>query len=46
MFQIGVKKFLQLKNVINSLPWTYVISDINGEDVVGTFSKKKFRKTN
>ena len=25
---------------------TYVISDINGEDIVGTFYEKELRKTN
>ena len=24
----------------NTVPWTYVISDLNGEKIVGTFSKK------
>ena len=25
---------------------TYVISDLNGEEIVGTFYEKKFQKTN
>ena len=28
------------------LPWTYVISDLNGEEIVGTFYKKKLQLTN
>ena len=28
------------------MPWTYVISDLNGKEVVGTFYKKEFQKTN
>ena len=28
------------------LAWTYVISDVNGEEIVGTFYKKEFQKTN
>ena len=28
MFQFGVKKFLWLKKVKNTVPWTYVISDL------------------
>ena len=28
------------------MPWTYVISDINGEEIAGTFCKKEFQKIN
>ena len=28
------------------MPWTYVISDLNGEEIVGTFYEKQFQKTN
>ena len=28
------------------MPWTYVISDLNGKEVVGRFYKKEFEKTN
>ena len=28
------------------MPWTYVISDPNGEEIVGTFYKQEFQKTN
>ena len=30
----------------NTLAWTYVISLLNGEEMVGTFSEKELRKTN
>ena len=30
----------------NTVPWTYVISDLNGEKIVGTFSKKSLQKVN
>ena len=30
-----------IKKLKNSLPWTYVISDLNGEEIVGTFYKKE-----
>ena len=26
--------------------WTYFISDLNGEEIVGTFYEKKLQKTN
>ena len=34
------------KTVKNTLSWTYVISDLNGKEVVGTFYGKELRKTN
>ena len=36
MLQIGLKKFLWLKK----LKTRYVISDLKGEEIVGTFYKK------
>ena len=27
------------------MPWTYVISDLNGEQIVGIFNAKQFQKT-
>ena len=41
LLQIGLKKFLWLKKVKNTAPWTYVISDLDGEQIIGTFYKKK-----
>ena len=35
-----------IKKVKNNVPWTYVISDRNGEKIVGTFYKKELQKTN
>ena len=35
-----------IKNVENAVPWTFVISGLNGEEIVGTFYKKKLLKTN
>ena len=28
------------------MPWTYVISDLKGKEMVGTFCKKELQKTN
>ena len=28
------------------MPWTYVINDVNGEEIVGTFRENKLQKTN
>ena len=30
----------------NTVSWTYVISDRNGEEIVGTFFEKELEKTN
>ena len=30
----------------NSVPWTYIINDLNGEEIVETFYEKKLQKTN
>ena len=35
-----------IKNVKNTSPWTYVISDINGEEIVGMFYEKELEKKN
>ena len=35
-----------IKEVKNTIPWTDVISDLNGEEIVGTFYEKELQKTN
>ena len=35
-----------IKEVTNTVPWTYVINDLNGEEVIGTFNGKELQKTN
>ena len=34
---------LKLKNIV---PWTYVVSDLNGEEITGIFYEKELQKTN
>ena len=34
-----------IKKVKNIVPWTYVINDLNGEEVTGTFYEKELQKT-
>ena len=46
VLQIGLKKLLWLKKVNNAVPGTYVIKDLNGEEIVGTFYKKELQKSN
>ena len=35
-----------IKKVRNIVPWTYIISDLNGEEIIGTFYEKELQKTN
>ena len=35
-----------IKNIKNTVLWTYVVSDLNGEKIVGTFHEKELQKTN
>ena len=35
-----------IKKVKNTVPWTYVINDLNGREIVGTFYENKLQKTN
>ena len=35
-----------IKKVKNTVPWTYVINDLNGEEIIGTFYEKELQKTN
>ena len=35
-----------VKKIKNTVPWTYVISDLNGEEFVGNFYEKELQKTN
>ena len=43
---IWLEKVFVIKKSKNTLSWTYVVSDLNDEEVVGMFSEKKFPKTN
>ena len=38
--KIGQKKFLLLVKIKNIVPWTYVISDLNGKRSFGSFYEK------
>ena len=35
-----------ISKIKNAVPWTYVISDLNGEPISGTFYEKELQKTN
>ena len=35
-----------VNEIKNTVPWTYTISNLNGEKVIGTFYEKELQKTN
>ena len=35
-----------IKKVKNTVPWTYVVNDLKGEEIIGTFYEKELKKTN
>ena len=35
-----------IRKVKNTVPWTYVINDLKGEEIMGTFYEKELQKTN
>ena len=34
-----------IKKVKNTVPWTYVINDLNGEEIIGIFYEQELPKT-
>ena len=34
-----------IKKVKNTVPWTYVINDLNGEEIIGTCYEKELQDT-
>ena len=35
-----------VSKIKNAAPWTYVINDLNGEEIIGIFDEKELQKTN
>ena len=40
------KEAFIIKNIKRTVPWTYFINDLNGEEIIGTFYEKELQKTN
>ena len=40
------EKVFVVSKIKNTVPWTYVINDLNGEEIIGTFYEKELQKTN
>ena len=39
------KEIFIIKKIKNTVPWTYVINDLNGEEITGTFYENELQKT-
>ena len=39
------EKFFIIIKIKDTVPWTYVISDLNGESIAGRFYEKELQKT-
>ena len=35
-----------ISKIKKTFPWAYVINDLNGKEIIGTFYKKELQKTN
>ena len=35
-----------ISKIENTVPWTYIINDLNSEEITGTFYEKELQKTN
>ena len=35
-----------VRKIKNTVPWTYIINDLNGEEIIGTFYQQELQKTN
>ena len=45
ILEIGQKKILSLVKFKNTVPWTCVTRDLNGEKIAGSFYEKELKKT-
>ena len=40
------EKVFVVSKTENTVPWTYIINYLNGEEIIGTFCEKELQKTN
>ena len=40
------KEVFVISKIKNTVPWTYVVNDLNGEEIIETFYEKELQKTN
>ena len=41
-----LEEIFAIKEIENTVSWTHVINDLNGEEITGTFYEKELQKTN
>ena len=46
IFAKGYTPIFVIKKIKNTVPWTYVINDLNGKEMTGTFYAKELQKIN
>ena len=39
-------KIFVIKKIKNTVPWTYVVNDLNGEEIIGTFYENELQSKN
>ena len=39
------EEIFMIKEIKNTVPWTYIINDLNVEEIIGTFYEKELQKT-
>ena len=39
------EKVFAISKIKNTVPWTYVINDLNGEKIIGSYYEKQLQKT-
>ena len=40
------EEFFIINKIKITVPWTYIINDLNGEEIIGTFYEKELQKIN
>ena len=40
------EEIIIISKIKNTVPWTYIINYLNGEEIIGTFYEKELQKTN
>ena len=41
-----LEEIFVVSRIKNTVPWTYIFNDLNGEEIIETFYEKKQQKTN
>ena len=44
--QLSLKNFFFISKIKNTVPWTYVINDLNLGEIIGTFYEEELQETN